>query len=69
MLFQEINKIIAEVDKDGSGAIEFDEFFHIMTSKFVEVGIKEKLMEVFHIIDQDKNVSCWGFLHCDTSSV
>lgn len=52
---EEINEIIAEVDKDGSGAIEFDEFFHMITSKFVEVGIKEKLMEVFHIIDQDKN--------------
>ncbi|XP_073293414.1 probable calcium-binding protein CML13 isoform X2 [Primulina huaijiensis] len=51
----EINEIIAEVDKDGSGAIEFDEFFHMITSKFVEMGIKEKLTEVFHIIDQDKN--------------
>ncbi|XP_075498259.1 calcium-binding protein CML19-like isoform X2 [Primulina tabacum] len=52
---REINEIIAEVDKDGSGAIEFDEFFYMITSKFVEMCIKEKLTEVFHIIDQDKN--------------
>ncbi|XP_073040110.1 probable calcium-binding protein CML13 isoform X2 [Primulina eburnea] len=27
----------------------------MITSKFVEISIKEKLKEVFHIIDQDKN--------------
>ncbi|XP_006338890.1 caltractin-like [Solanum tuberosum] len=31
---EEINRMIAEVDKDGSGAIDFDEFVHMMTAKF-----------------------------------
>lgn len=44
--------MIAEVDKDGSGAIDFDEFVHMMTAK---IG-KEELMKAFQIIDQDKNV-------------
>lgn len=49
--------MIAEVDKDGSGAIDFDEFCHMLTAKFGERDTKEELMKAFHIIDQDKNVS------------
>lgn len=49
--------MIAEVDRDGSGAIDFDEFCHMMTAKFGERNTKEELMKAFHIIDQDKNVS------------
>ncbi|KAH0682801.1 hypothetical protein KY289_020553 [Solanum tuberosum] len=52
---EEINRMIAEVDKDGSGAIDFDEFVHMMTAKFGERDTKEELMKAFHIIDQDKN--------------
>ncbi|KAF3615880.1 Caltractin [Capsicum annuum] len=52
---KEINRMIAEVDKDGSGAIDFDEFVHMMTAKFGERDTKEELMKAFHIIDQDKN--------------
>lgn len=48
--------MIAEVDKDGSGAIDFDEFVHMMTAKIGERDSKEELMKAFHIIDQDKNV-------------
>lgn len=54
--------MIAEVDKDGSGAIDFDEFCHMMTAKFGERDTKEELMKAFHIIDQDKNVSFSGVL-------
>ncbi|XP_022863315.1 caltractin-like isoform X2 [Olea europaea var. sylvestris] len=55
MTEEEINKMIAEVDKDGSGAIDFDEFCHMMTAKFGERDTKEELMKAFYIIDQDKN--------------
>lgn len=48
--------MIAEVDKDGSGAIDFDEFVHMMTNKFGERSTKEELTKAFQIIDQDKNV-------------
>lgn len=49
-------RMIAEVDKDGSGAIDFDEFKHMMTAKIGERDSKEELMKAFQIIDQDKNV-------------
>ncbi|GMP31504.1 hypothetical protein CsSME_00005685 [Camellia sinensis var. sinensis] len=52
---QQINQMIADVDKDGSGAIDFDEFVHMMTAKIGERDTKEELMKAFHIIDQDKN--------------
>jgi calcium-binding protein CML len=48
--------MIADVDKDGSGAIDFDEFVYMMTAKIGERDTKEELMKAFHIIDQDKNV-------------
>lgn len=48
--------MIADVDKDGSGAIDYDEFEHMMTAKIGERDTKEELMKAFHIIDQDKNV-------------
>lgn len=48
--------MIADVDKDGSGAIDFDEFVHMMTAKMGERDSKEELTKAFQIIDQDKNV-------------
>ena len=49
--------MIADVDKDGSGAIDFDEFYHMMTAKIGERDTKEELMIEFRIIDKDKNVN------------
>jgi calcium-binding protein CML len=49
--------MIADVDKDGSGAIDFDEFVHMMTAKIGERDTKEELSKAFRIIDHDKNVS------------
>lgn len=51
--------MIADVDKDGSGAIDFDEFVHMMTAKIGERDTKEELMKAFQIIDQDKNVNLY----------
>lgn len=48
--------MIADVDKDGSGAIDFDEFAHMMTAKIGERDTKEELMKAFNVIDQDNNV-------------
>ncbi|KAI3667275.1 hypothetical protein L6452_42325 [Arctium lappa] len=55
MTDEQINQMIADVDKDGSGAIDFDEFVHMMTAKIGERDSKEELTKAFHIIDQDKN--------------
>ena len=50
--------MIKDVDKDGSGAIDFDEFVYMMTNKIGERNTKEELMKAFDIIDLDKNVRC-----------
>ena len=55
--WQQIKQMIAEVDKDGSGAIDFDEFCQMMTAKIGERESKEELQKAFQIIDQDNNVS------------
>ena len=61
--------MIADVDKDGSGAIDFDEFAHMMTAKIGERDTKEELSKAFHIIDHDNNVRfclfrSWGCFIC-----
>lgn len=61
--FQQINQMIADVDKDGSGAIEYDEFEHMMTAKIGERDTREELMKAFHIIDQDQNVKFDSVTH------
>lgn len=48
---------MAEVDKDHSGGIDFDEFLYMMTEKIGQRDTKEQLMKAFHIIDHDKNVN------------
>ncbi|GMG99841.1 hypothetical protein Nepgr_001681 [Nepenthes gracilis] len=52
---EQIDQMIADVDKDGSGAIDFGEFYHMMTAKMGERDTKEELMKAFRIIDQDNN--------------
>ncbi|CAI9098588.1 OLC1v1035262C1 [Oldenlandia corymbosa var. corymbosa] len=52
---EEIIRMIAEVDKNGSGAIDFEEFLHMMTAKIGERDNKEELGRAFQIIDLDKN--------------
>jgi Ca2+-binding EF-hand superfamily protein len=34
---EEIDKMIADIDKDGSGAIDFAEFLELMTAKMVSI--------------------------------
>ena len=63
MSFQQIEQMIADVDRDGSGAIDYDEFEHMMTAKIGERDTKEELMKAFHIIDQDKNVNIFTAIH------
>ena len=36
---EEIKKMISDIDKDGSGTIDFNEFLQMMTSKMVSVVI------------------------------
>lgn len=56
----------ADVDKDGSGAIDLDELVHMMTGKIGERYTMEELMNAFQILDHDNNVSPLYF--CSTFS-
>ncbi|PKU83955.1 Caltractin [Dendrobium catenatum] len=52
---EQIDEMITEVDKDGSGTIEFDEFLCMMTEKIEEREIQQDLQKAFQIIDYDSD--------------
>ncbi|CAL9228225.1 unnamed protein product [Arabidopsis halleri] len=52
---EQINELMAEVDKNKSGAIDFEEFVHMMTTKFGERESIDELSKAFKIIDHDNN--------------
>ena len=49
----EIRKMISDIDKDASGAIEFDEFVEMMTGKMMDRDSREEIMKVFSLFDDD----------------
>ena len=51
----ELNDMINEVDLDGNGIIEFDEFEKLMAKKMQEKDSPEELMEAFRLFDKDGN--------------
>ena len=51
---EEIKKMISDIDKDGSGTIDFDEFLQMMTSKMGERDSKEEIMKAFKLFDDDE---------------
>ena len=50
----EIKKMIADIDKDGNGTIEFDEFLAMMTAKMGERDSREEIMKAFRLFDDDE---------------
>merc|ERR1712139_637093 len=42
------------LDKDGSGALEFNEFYELLTARFSENTTKDELKRVFDLFDTDK---------------
>nr|GEV29010.1 probable calcium-binding protein CML20 [Tanacetum cinerariifolium] len=55
MTKEQLDQMIADVDRDGSGAIDFDEFVFMMSDKIGERSNKQELTKAFNIIDHDKN--------------
>ncbi len=51
---QAVYHMIAELDKDGSGLIEFDEFFSIMTTRPSSNETREEIHKVFVTYDNQK---------------
>ena len=44
--------MISEVDKDGSGEIDFDEFLELMVNKMMAGNCEDELVEAFKIFDK-----------------
>jgi len=51
----EIQDMIDEVDADGNGTIDFNEFLDLMAHKMKELDSDEELREAFKVFDKDQN--------------
>ena len=51
---EEIKKMIADIDKDGSGTIDFEEFLQMMTAKMGERDSREEILKAFRLFDDDE---------------
>ena len=49
-----IYKMIADMDEDGNGEIEFDEFLDMMTARISDKNTKDDLERVFKLFDDDR---------------
>ena len=52
---EELNGIIMEIDIDGSGTIDFDEFVSLMKDKALEVDVDNDIREAFRMFDRNKD--------------
>ena len=46
--------MVSDLDADGSGAIDFEEFLDIMTARMSGKDTKEDIYKVFRLFDDDK---------------
>ena len=47
---EEIKKMISDIDKDGSGTIDFSEFLEMMTAKMSERDSREEILKAFRFV-------------------
>ena len=48
-------EMVAEVDADGSGTVDFPEFLSLMSRKARDADSEEELREAFKVFDKDGN--------------
>merc|ERR1719265_424488 len=51
---EEIDKMISEVEDDGSGEIGFPEFLKMMTNKILNKDPKDDMLKAFRLFDDDE---------------
>jgi len=51
----ELTDMIAEVDQNGNGQIDFNEFLTMMSRKMQENDTEEEIVEAFKVFDKDGN--------------
>merc|ERR1712227_541856 len=59
-----VYNMVADLDSDGSGEIEFGEFLEVMTAKITDKNTKEEIERVLKLFDKDGN----GTLEADDLS-
>ena len=52
---QELNDMMREVDMDGNGTIDFQEFLSLIARKMQDGDGDEELKEAFEVLDKDRN--------------
>ncbi|XP_034969111.1 uncharacterized protein LOC118084009 [Zootoca vivipara] len=50
---EEVRKMVADIGKEGSGVIEFEDFLTMMTQKMSEKDTKEEILKAFRLFDDD----------------
>merc|ERR1712028_309220 len=50
---EELKKMISDIDNDGNGSIEFQEFLEMMTGEMGEKDTREDIEKVFKLFDDD----------------
>ena len=51
---QTIYQMISDLDADGSGQIDFDEFLRLMTARISDKDSREDIRKVFNLFDDEK---------------
>lgn len=51
----ELADMIQQYDRDGSGTIDFAEFFELMMKKMNDIKLEDELIEIFKVLDRDGN--------------
>ena len=52
---EELKQMIKEIDMDGNGVIDFNEFLYLMVKKMKGNDTEEELLEAFKVFDRDGN--------------
>ncbi len=47
--------MISDLDADGSGTIDFEEFLDMMTARMSDKDSQEDIMKVFKLFDDDRS--------------